>query len=105
MPQKIFYKKAVNIWNVDEPLFQKDQDELVFEFTRCNQWLKVSKVLMLTNGYHIKIECDNVRMANHCLGNDVLMYSFCYPPSSQDFCVEHGKVLFFGAAYVLTPHD
>ena len=80
VPQKIFYKKAVNIWNVDEPLFQKDQDELVFEFTRCNQWLKVSKVSKFTNGYHIKIECDEVRMANQCLEHGVLLYSFSYPP-------------------------
>ena len=68
------------IWNVDKTLFQKNEDELVLELTRCNQWLKVSKVSKFTNGYHIKIECDEVRMANQCLEHGVLMYSFTYPP-------------------------
>ena len=55
VPQKIVSKKTVIIWNVDKTLFQKNEDELVLELTRSNQWLKVSKVSNFTNGYHIKI--------------------------------------------------
>ena len=39
--QKIVSKKTVIIRNVDKTLFQKNEDQLVFELTRCNQWLKV----------------------------------------------------------------
>ena len=62
--RKIVSKKNVIIGKVDKNLFQNNEDELVLEFTGCNQWLKVSKVSNFTNGYHIKIESDEVRMAN-----------------------------------------
>ena len=56
VPQKKkVYKKTVMILNVDNSLFQKNWNELVLELTRCNQWLKVSKVSKFTNSYHKKI--------------------------------------------------
>ena len=82
VPQHIISKKTVIIWNVDKSIFQKEENELVLEINRCNQWLKVTKVSKFTNGFHIKIECNEVRMANLCIDNGVLMYSFSYPPRS-----------------------
>ena len=80
MPQHLFSKKAVNKLNFNKSFFQKEENELVLEITCCNQWLKVAKVSKFTNGYHIKIECNEVRMANQCFENAILMYSFSYPP-------------------------
>ena len=54
-PQKMISKKTVIIWNVDKTLFHKNGDELALELTRCEQWLKVSKVSKFTNGYHMKV--------------------------------------------------
>ena len=51
----------------------------MFEINRCNQCHKVTKVTKFTNGSQIKIECNEVRMANLCTDNGVLMYSFSYP--------------------------
>ena len=36
--------------------------------------------LVFLNGYHTKIDCDEVRMANQCLEHGVLMYSFSFRP-------------------------
>ena len=89
VPQHIITKKTVIIWNVNKSIFQKEENELVLEFIRCNQWLKIAKVSKFTNGYHIKVEYTEVRMANLCLENGVLMFSFSYPPR-----VKHDKILF-----------
>ena len=62
------------ICNVYKAIFQKEENHLVLEITRCNQLLKVVKISKLTNGYHLKIECYEVQMANQCLENGVLMY-------------------------------
>ena len=62
VPHKIVPKKIGVIWKVDKFLFKKYEDELVLELNRCNQWLTVSKVSKFTNGYHMNIECDEVRM-------------------------------------------
>ena len=55
VPQHIISKKTVIIWNVDKSIFQKEENELVFEITCCNQWLKVAKVSKFTIGFHLKI--------------------------------------------------
>ena len=66
------------VWNAVNSIFQKEENDLLLELSRCNQWLKVTKVSKFTNGHHIKIECDEVHMANQCLENGQLMYSKCY---------------------------
>ena len=68
------------IWNVDKYILQKEENELVLELTRCTQFLKIAKASKFTNEYHIEVESNAVRMANLCLENGVLMYSFMYPP-------------------------
>ena len=80
VPEHKFSKKIVIIWNIDKSIFQKEENELALEITRCNQWLKVAKVSKFINSYHLKIECNEVQMANQCLENGIFMYSFSYPP-------------------------
>ena len=63
VPQNVISKKTVIVWNVDKSLFQKEEDVLVLKLSRCNQWLKVTQVSKFTNGYHMKIECDEIHMA------------------------------------------
>ena len=80
VPKKVTSKKTVIVWNVHNYLFKKEDHEVVLELTRCNQWFKVEKVSKFTNVYHTKVECNEVRMANLCFENGVLIYSFSYPP-------------------------
>ena len=77
------------IWNVDKSIFKKEENELVLEISRCNQWFEVVKVSKSTNGYHLKIRFNEVRMDNQCLENGVLMYSFSYP--SQIISIQRQK--------------
>ena len=53
------FQKVVIIWNIDKSVFEKDEDEVVLEKTRCSQRLKILKVSMFINVYLIVNYCKN----------------------------------------------
>ena len=74
------YRRTILLKHVDELVYKKDDDDIIFELQLKNSWITITNLFTFTNSAIIKVTCSTVAMATSAKESGLLLFNFFIPP-------------------------
>ena len=85
-PTRLTAKRTFILWNLDNFIKNKNEDEICENVTNANNWLKIVRVIKFSGGKHLKLICEKFEMLNRVLLEGFKLFQLYISPRvlSQD---------------------